>query len=112
MTSPAVRPLTVEFDRSGRNLTAYLAGDLDALTAAGLAAAVLSALDDRLTRVVLDLSTLTFCDSAGLAAFSELNAAAGEIEANLILQDPSPTIRRMFEIVGLDELISVVGIAR
>lgn len=54
--------------------------------------------------LIIDLSKLTFCDSAGLRVFvrfrSELEAKGGR----LVLAAPQPIVRRVLEVSGLVEL--------
>jgi anti-anti-sigma factor len=51
--------------------------------------------------VVLDCSRLTFLDSSGIRAILKL---AAECSAPVILRKPSPMVRRVLAISGVDEL--------
>ena len=51
-------------------------------------------------RLTLDLSELTFIDSSGIHALERLTR---EAERVVVLRSPTASVRRVFEIVGLDQ---------
>lgn len=57
------------------------------------------------TRLVLDLSELDFCDSAGLAALVEWQRRARHSEFELVLRSPSRHIRSLLEITLLTGML-------
>lgn len=111
-TADHLPKLSVELDRSGSGLTAYLSGDVDLATAPDLLACVLPAISEQTTRVVVDLSAVTFCDSSGIAAFVEIQEKAQRRAGEMVLQDPTKAIRRVFDIVGLADAIPIVGVVK
>ena len=94
--------------RPGPETTLVLAGELDPATAPVLDARLqeLTA-DPGVTRVVLDLTQVTFLDSSGLRTLVAANEALHARSVVLVLQAPSPNIRRVLEVTGLTELIAV-----
>ncbi|QXC62217.1 STAS domain-containing protein [Aquihabitans sp. G128] len=110
MASSESRPFAAELDRSGSTLTAYLSGDLDLVGAPLLVEAMQGAVDESVQRVVLDLSTLTFCDSLGLRAMLTVNQQVLDRGGEVVLQDPSRTLRRMLAVTGIDTVLAVQGI--
>ncbi|MGW1895040.1 STAS domain-containing protein [Streptomyces sp. NPDC002004] len=52
--------------------------------------------------LVLDLSTLQFMDSSGLNVLIKSTREARDIEGDLHLAAPTPAVRRLFEITGLN----------
>jgi len=72
-------------------------GELDLGSAEVLGAAIVPNGEVRLT---LDLSQLTFIDSSGIHALERL---ARRTDCVVVLHDPRPNVRRVFEIVGLDQ---------
>ena len=56
-------------------------------------------------RLVLDLSELDFCDSAGLAVFVEWQRRARSGAFELVLRSPSPHIRSLLEITLLTGML-------
>ena len=59
------------------------------------------------SRVVLDLSGLTFIDSAGLRVILQAEQATKASGGKLVVRDPSAPVRRLFEITGLAEALTV-----
>lgn len=104
---PPIAPLDLEVE-SGPTTTISLTGDLDPATAPQLDAAIQDAIaTDGLERVVLDLSKLTFIDSSGLRVFVTARQALTALDIELILRSPSATARRLLDITGLGEVLSV-----
>lgn len=56
--------------------------------------------------IVVDLAQLTFLDSSGLGALHEARRKAIEDGGNLVVCNPVPMVRRVFEITGLDTWIT------
>ncbi len=72
-----------------------LEGELDMATAGGLTELLLTAPGD--APLVLDFSGVSFMDSSGLRALLE-GAGLPNGEGPVVVQDPSPQVRRVFEI--------------
>ena len=100
-------PTPVTFERTGRDLTACLVGDLDHATAPGLTADILSQIraDDDVVR--LDLAAVTFCDSSGIGLFVRVHQHVDRRGATLILDSPSPILRATFAVCGLDDRLQL-----
>jgi anti-sigma B factor antagonist len=102
--------LTVTVDRSAQPPRVALVGELDPHTAPALEQAidqVLEGRDDTATDLVLDLSGLAFVDSSGLRVLISAQHQLAERGGTLTLHDPSPTVRRLLEITGLIDHISI-----
>ena len=52
-------------------------------------------------RIVLDLSELSFMDSAGLAVILEAERRAGERRRSLVIRRPSRQVTRLLELAGV-----------
>lgn len=92
----------------GPQTTLSLVGELDPATAPALKERLAElAADTAVSSVVIDLSGITFLDSAGLrvlvAGREALRVGSGE----LVLRDPNSNVRRVLEVTGLSELITV-----
>jgi anti-sigma B factor antagonist len=78
-------------------------GDLDAYTASDLRQQLFAALDSGFRRLVLDMSECAFVDSTGLGvivvALKRVRGGA------LVIVSPSPELRRVLRIVGLDRVL-------
>ena len=69
------------------------------------AGALRTALDDlisrSITRIVIDLGPLTFCDSVGLSAFVDTHHRCAQRGGYLRLAAASPFLQRVLTVVGL-----------
>ncbi|MFI6318867.1 STAS domain-containing protein [Nonomuraea sp. NPDC050556] len=98
--------------RAGRNLmtvldttTVHLSGAIDALT---LREKLLGALRHSTSRLVLDLSEVTFCDASGLAVLVDIQRRARAQGVTLALWAPSACVSRLLRITGLDRGLPVL----
>ena len=88
---------TTTFDRSGRHLTVYVAGELDAESAPAVATATLEHLRRNDAHVWIDLSATTYCDSSGIAMLYKLNKHVTSASSYLTVCSPTGTVRRVIE---------------
>jgi anti-sigma B factor antagonist len=58
-------------------------------------------------RVALDLSGVTFIDSAGLRSILQGQQAVAAAGGALVVRAPSAPTRRLFEITGLDDVLTI-----
>jgi stage II sporulation protein AA (anti-sigma F factor antagonist) len=97
--------MQVEMTREGGTLTAHLIGELDHHSAAPIRneidAAVLAA---RSTRLILDLSRLTFMDSSGIGLIMGRYRLMTATGGTLRVQGDDERINRMIRLAGLDRL--------
>jgi len=84
-----------------------LAGELDAPDASRLAASLDREIREGATRLVVNLSGVTFATLAALRALLEARARARERGGELVLSAPSPFVRSVLSTVGLDGAFSV-----
>jgi anti-anti-sigma factor len=104
---PRFGQLVADVHQPANRLVIRLRGELDASTAQGafdVAVAALKASVDR--RVDLDLSDMTFCDSAGVRTLLDLQQHASRRGGELRLTDASAQVRRIFEILGFLDLLT------
>ncbi|MFL5909643.1 MAG: STAS domain-containing protein [Gaiellaceae bacterium] len=89
------------------SLTIVVTGELDIATVAGLDAQIRKA-EREARHVVVDLRRLTFVDSSGLhlltSADDRIRAAGGRLT---LVRGPKP-IDRVFDVLGLNDLLDVV----
>ena len=84
----------------------YFRGELDLAAAPAAVEALGAAI--REGDVVLDAAGLTFLDSSGISAIVQAYRAAHEgigQGRSVVVRNPSPRVRRVLEITGLDSLI-------
>jgi anti-anti-sigma factor len=94
-------PLTIDVDKREAVTVAAVGGELDLATAPELFETVSSRISAGDRHIVLDLSGLTFCDSAGLSLFVRLQRQLEELGGDLTLAAPTPIVRRVLDVTGL-----------
>lgn len=80
-------------------------GELDLSTAPELSRSVAPVLDAHPHQLILDLAGLRFIDSTGLTLIVKVSKELKAHEGVLGLARPTPPVRRILEIVGLDHLL-------
>ncbi len=84
-----------------------LAGELDMRTAGQLDRAVDASATPG-ARLRLDLAAVSFCDSAGLSALVRADRALTAAGGRLLLVNPSARVRRVLDLTGLTEVLTIV----
>ena len=95
----------VGLSENGEALVLSLAGELDLYNAPALRKALLDAVDREPSRLVVDLSQVTFIDSTALGALVEARGRLGD--GGLALAAPGLEARRALEVSGLDRHFAV-----
>jgi len=87
-----------------------LTGEIDVSIAPAVVSHAEQLLAGRPRAVVVDLTAVTFLDSAGIGALVALNNAAGEAGVPTVQLVPGPpNVMRVLQIVGLTGVFDVVG---
>ena len=84
-----------------------LAGELDGASALPLAEQLSDVASDLVGDLVVDIGLLTFIDSTGLSLLLSLQEMARASGRPLIISDPTPMARRLFQITGLDQRLRI-----
>jgi anti-anti-sigma factor len=106
VTSPP--PLELRSSYLSGALVVDAEGEVDLATAPQLAAA-LGAVSESTTRVVLDLSAVSFLDSSGLNALVHARRELARRQVTFRVVSPrDQVVRRVFEITQLDDELGVV----
>jgi len=84
-------------------------GEVDALTAPQLGRRLLGLADEGKTRVVVDLSNVTFMDSTGISVLLNALRHQKTRSGNLVLVCPTERIMRPFQITGLVGHLRIFG---
>jgi anti-sigma B factor antagonist len=82
-------------------------GEVDAATGALLEEALEDAIRDSAGPFVLDLSGVDFLDSAGVSVLLRARALLGQTERPLLVVCPAGRVRRVLELVGIDDLFAL-----
>lgn len=96
--------LTIGVDERDTLAVVALDGELDLATAPALAAAIDEQVGQGRVNIVLDLTQLSFCDSAGLRVFVRYRRQLDEAGGRFVVAAPTPMVRRVLEISGLAEM--------
>jgi anti-anti-sigma factor len=99
--------LRFEYARDETKETLYVTGELDVSTVTTLERAVARRLDGQGGAFYLDLSALSFMDSSGAHALVRLHHRLTDLGRQLVVDSPTPQVRRVLEILGLDQMIDV-----
>jgi anti-anti-sigma factor len=101
--------LTVEESRTASDAVLTLAGEIDMATTGDLKAAADRALREAPSRVVLDFSGVTFCDSQGLSTLISISRQISAAGSRLVLANVGDFIGRLLDITGLRSVFEVEG---
>ena len=82
-----------------------VSGELDMATAPELSRSLAGVLEQHPAQLTLELGALSFIDSTGLTLLVRTSKSLKEHEGSLQLAHPTPPVRRVLEIVGLDGLL-------
>ncbi len=105
----AVIPLAVErTSRDGVDLLS-VEGELDIATAPRLIAALNEAIADAARSVVVDLSSVAFMDSTGLALLINAHRRLSRRSKGFAVVCPAGSLRRVFELTDMVEMLRVCG---
>ena len=98
--------LTVEV-QDGEPPTIVLVGEVDPHTAPQLETALGELIDGGAETVRIDAGGLAFIDSSGLRVLVDAHRRLGSASTVLVLAQVSPTFRRLLEVTGLDERVTI-----
>jgi len=98
--------LNIDAQVDASTSTLILAGEVDPHTTDQLDEAVDAALDAN-SHLVLDLSGVTFIDSAGLRSLIRAQRRTERDGGSLVLRSPRPSTLRVLEITGLTDELTV-----
>ena len=113
MSDPGQTPApAADFDVTAESAdgvaTVSVRGEVDVYTAPQLRERLYSVVGDGATRVVLDLSAMTFIDSTGLGVVVGALKRLRESGGDLVLRSPSRSTRKVLEITGLTRIVEIV----
>ena len=100
--------MLVECEEVGLALVCHLEGNLEQVSVPQFRDAVAGLLPTK-KLVVFDLSGVPFVDSAGIGALIGAARRIRELGGTVVLCAPRPSIRRVFRVVGLGRVVTVVN---
>jgi anti-sigma B factor antagonist len=99
--------LSITVEQTPDEVVFHLAGEIDVLTVAKLSAMVNETLLEPPSRIVLDMSGVTFCDSQGLGTLVVLSRKAQHARAVLALANVGDFLLRVLDITGLRSALMI-----
>lgn len=86
-----------------------IAGDLDASSCIVLDQAISDAVSKNEQKILVDCGQLNYISSAGLGVFMSYLQEFETKNISLVLFDLNSKVRKVFQVLGLDELINIVS---
>jgi anti-anti-sigma factor len=99
-------PLKLEVGTNDGVVTAVVAGEIDIASRPELEEAI-ERLEQTPTDLVIDLSGVTFVDSQGVNLLVHVHRVLQEAGASLAVARPSPVVRKVLELTGVDTYIDI-----
>jgi anti-sigma B factor antagonist len=100
--------LEVNVTGEGAERVVHLTGTCDLATVPRLRETLLALRPPEVTRLVIDLSVLEFCDSTGLGTMLGALRRMKEGGGSFAIAGAHGTVRRLLEVTGLDEIVPLV----
>ena len=100
-------PASVDSDRSGRHLTAYISGELDREKRPQMGELLLTQINDDDQVVGLDLAEVTFCSSAGVGLILRLHQHVTENGGIFRLYNPAENVLHVLEMCNLGRHLAI-----
>jgi anti-sigma B factor antagonist len=105
-----VRPprFEVQTEPGGPRWTIRLSGELDAAVASRLKAALAEAQAAKPQQIRVDVKNLAFIDSTGIQMLVGAKLAGADEGCELIVVRPTGDVKRIFDVIALDKLLTIV----
>jgi anti-sigma B factor antagonist len=100
--------LEIRVDSDGSERVVHLVGTCDLATVPDLRQALMPLAPPEVTRLVIDVSALEFCDSTGLGTMLGALRRMREGGGDFAIAGAHGTVRRLLEITGLDSIVPLV----
>ena len=98
--------LTVRLIPEGEEISVRLEGELDLETAKAFDRRLADIDEARVTRLLIDLSGVTFMDSTGLQSIVRAHRSAEANGHDLVLRRGSRQVQRLFQLTGMDDRLT------
>ena len=97
--------MKIESQKTGAELTLFVEGRIDAVTAPDLESKLKEQLAD-VTKLVLDFTSVMFLSSAGIRTILWASAQMKDQQGTLILRNVTETLKEVFVLTGLDTILN------
>lgn len=108
VTQEAPVKLSIDTRPAGkREALLLLRGEVDYSSAQQLRAAITAALSGDIDRLLISLAGVTFLDSTGIGTLVVARRICDQVRVTLEVRDANPFIARLFEVVGVSQVLGV-----
>jgi anti-anti-sigma factor len=107
VTGPSPRQFTITDAGIGGAPGVAIRGEVDIAAVQALSEALEAAIRDSVGAFVIDLCELEFLDSSGLSVLLRARARLGQEERALAVVCPPGPVRRLFDVVGIADLLAL-----
>ena len=97
---------SVEIQRSGKPVSLRLIGELDLGSAERVSEALMELEVDKVSPLVVDLSSVTFMDCSGLSVLVGAYNRACRDDRELLIVNAQPAVRRIFALTDCKHMLS------
>jgi anti-sigma B factor antagonist len=104
-----VTDLSIDVRGTGAERTVVLEGALDLATVPKLKQVLQGLGPPEITRLVVDVGALDFCDSTGLGTMLGALRRMREGNGDFAIAGASGTVMRLLEVTGLDEIVPLIS---
>ena len=94
--------------KNGEYYQIAVAGEIDAGSSIYLDNALKEAMENNETKIIVDLSELSYISSAGLGVFISHLEEFNQNNIQLVLFGITESVRQVFDILGLEKLLTIV----
>ncbi len=84
-----------------------ISGEVDMYSSPEFRKAILSLLDQKIPKIVVDLKNVTYMDSSGVATLIEGLQLCAKYEGTLMLSSLQTNVREVFELTRLDQIFKI-----
>jgi anti-sigma B factor antagonist len=98
--------LRIEVEYLGSDVIIVLEGEFDMTGTARFWAHISEALERHATSITVNARGVTFIDSSGVGALLRVRAEADELGVAFRVSEPSPALRRVAQLAGIEDLLS------
>lgn len=113
MSDPSVDPVTFDFALSEERLPSgahvvAVSGEVDIFTAPDLKRTLALAIEDGVSRLVVDLTQTRFLDSTALGVLIGAVKRLRPLDGRMAIVNTEPSTAKTFQITGLDRIFTIV----
>lgn len=99
--------LVINIDQNEDHILVHVGGEIDAYTAPKLREQLMPLAEEQNQSLIISLKDVSYIDSTGLGVFIGLFKEATKNNGNLQLIDLSERLERLFQITGLNNVMTI-----